>query len=198
MELLRTPRLVLRHWEESDLQAFYDLYSRDDVMRWLGSHPRRTMATLDEARERLGRWRARERDLDPPLGLWAIVPLAPGAPSRPPAGTVLLMPLADADGPTGLIEVGWHLHPRHQGQGFATEAADALLAAATGAGIGQVLALTDLDNVRSQAVAARLGMRDEGTTDRWFGLTARKFSRNIAAGNGGDSPAPTPPGHPEL
>jgi len=180
MELLRTPRLVLRHWEESDLQAFYDLYSRDDVMRWLGSHPRRTLATLDEARERLGRWRARERDLDPPLGLWAVVPLAPGAPSRPPAGTVLLMPLADADGPTGLIEVGWHLHPRHQGQGFATEAADALLAAATGAGIGQVLALTDLDNVRSQAVAARLGMRDEGTTDRWFGLTARQFRKTLA------------------
>jgi RimJ/RimL family protein N-acetyltransferase len=92
MELLRTPRLVLRHWEESDLQAFYDLYSRVDVM----------------------------------------------------------------------------------------------------------LALTDVDNVRSQAVAARLGLRDEGTTDRWFGLTARQFSKTIAAGNGGDSPAPTPAGHPEL
>jgi RimJ/RimL family protein N-acetyltransferase len=198
MELLRTPRLVLRHWEESDLQAFYDLYSRDDVMRWLGSHPRRTLATLDEARERLGRWRARERDLDPPLGLWAVVPLAPGAASRPPAGTVLLMPLADADGPTGLIEVGWHLHPRHQGQGFATEAADALLAAATGAGIGQVLALTDLDNVRSQAVAARLGMRDEGTTDRWFGLTAREFRKALAAANGRGSAAPIPQDHREL
>jgi RimJ/RimL family protein N-acetyltransferase len=198
MELLRTPRLVLRHWEESDLQAFYDLYSRDDVMRWLGSHPRRTLATLDEARERLGRWRARERDLDPPLGLWAVVPLAPGASSRPPAGTVLLMPLADADGPTGLIEVGWHLHPRHQGQGFATEAADALLAAATGAGIGQVLALTDLDNVRSQAVAARLGMRDEGTTDRWFGLTARQFRKTLAGANDRGSAAPVPPDHREL
>jgi RimJ/RimL family protein N-acetyltransferase len=69
MELLRTPRLLLRRWEESDLPAFFDLYSRDEVMRWLGSHPRRTLATLDEARERLGRWRARERDLDPPLGL---------------------------------------------------------------------------------------------------------------------------------
>jgi len=186
MELLRTPRLLLRHWEESDLPAFYDLYSRDDVMRWLGPHPRRTLATLDEARERLARWRARPPD--PPLGLWAVVPLAPGAPSPPPAGTVLLMPLSDADGPTGLIEVGWHLHPRHQGQGFATESAGALLAAAATAGVGQVLALTDLDNVRSQAVAARLGMSDEGTTDRWFGLTARQFRKTLAAGNGGDQP----------
>jgi RimJ/RimL family protein N-acetyltransferase len=175
MELLRTPRLLLRHWEESDLPAFYDLYSRDDVMRWLGSHPRRTLATLDEARERLDRWHARERDLDPPLGLWAVVPLVPGTQS-PPAGTVLLMPLSDADGPS-LIEIGWHLHPQHQGHGFATEAAGALLAVAATTEIGDVLALTDLDNVRSQAVAARLGMSDEGTTDRWFGLTARQFRK---------------------
>src|SRR5258707_14475409 len=88
MELLRTPRLLLRHWEESDLPAFFDLYSRDDVMRWLGAHPRRTVASLDEARERPAQWRARARDLDPPLRLWAVVPLAPGTPSPPPAGTV--------------------------------------------------------------------------------------------------------------
>ena len=43
------------------------------------------------------------------------------------------------------------------------------------AGIGQVLALTDLDNVASQRVAERLGMRDEGVTGRWFGLTARQY-----------------------
>src|SRR6478752_2942123 len=175
MELLRTPRLLLRHWPESDLPAFYDLYSRDDVMCWLGSHPRRTLATLDEARERLDRWHVRERDLDPPLGLWAIVPLVPGTPSPPPAGTVLLLPLNDADGPTGLTEVGWHLHPGYQGKGYATEAAAALLQAAAVAGIREILALTDLDNTPSQAVATRLGMRDEGTTDRWFGLTTRQY-----------------------
>ena len=183
MELLRTPRLLLRHWEESDLPAFYDLYSRDDVMRWLGSHPRRTLATLDEARERLARWRARGRDLDPPLGLWAVVPLVPGTPSPPPAGTVPLVPLSDAD---GLIEVGWHLHPQHPGQGFATEAAGALLAAAATTWVGEVLALTDLDNARSQAVAARLGMSDEGTTDRWFGLTARQFRKTLTTADGGE------------
>jgi len=180
MELLRTTRLLLRPWAEPDLPAFFDLYSRHDVMRWLGPHPRRALATLDEARERMGRWHDRERALAPPLGLWAVVPLL----SRPgqPVGTIPLVPLADASGPTGLIEIGWHLHPRYQGQGFATEAAEAILAAAAQAGVDQVLALTDLENARSQAVAARLGMRDEGTTDRWFGLTSRQFRTTFAAG----------------
>jgi RimJ/RimL family protein N-acetyltransferase len=41
MELTRTGRLLLRHWEEDDLPAFFDLYSRDEVMRWLGPQPRR-------------------------------------------------------------------------------------------------------------------------------------------------------------
>ena len=49
---------------------------------------------------------------------------------RQPVGTIPLVPLADASGPTGLIEIGWHLHPRYQGQGLATEAAGAILAAA--------------------------------------------------------------------
>lgn len=181
MELTRTPRLLLRHWEESDLPAFFDLYSRDDVMRWLGPQPRRSLATVDEARDRLARWSAGARRLGPPLGMWAVVPLAPA--DQPPAGTLLLLPLTDAGGPTGLLEIGWHLHPRCQGQGLATEAAGAVLGAAAAAGIGEVLALTDLDNVRSQAVATRLGMSDEGTTDRWFGLTTRQFRKVITAGD---------------
>jgi RimJ/RimL family protein N-acetyltransferase len=52
-----------------------------------------------------------------------------------------------------------------------------LLSAAAGAGVAEVLALTYLDNVPSQAVAARLGMVDEGPTDRWFGLTMRQFRK---------------------
>ena len=172
---LTTERLRLRHWRESDLAAFFDLYSRDEVMRWLGPHPRRALATQEEARDRLGRWRAREQELRPPLGLWAIVPFRPGAQPGPPVGTLLLLPLSDAHGPTGLVEVGWHLHPSYQGRGLATEAARAVLAVAGKAGIDQVLALTDLGNVASQRVAERLGMRDEGVTERWFGLTTRQY-----------------------
>jgi RimJ/RimL family protein N-acetyltransferase len=189
MELLRTDRLLLRHWDEPDLAAFFDLYSRDDVVRWLGAHPRRPLATAAEAQERLGRWHEHERGLSPPFGLWAVVPCAAGAAPGQPVGTLLLLPLSDDDGPTGLVEVGWHLHPQHQGQGIATEAARAVLVLAGEAGIGQVLALTDLDNAASQRVAVRLGMTDEGVTERWFGLTARQYRKVI-------SPLPASPGGP--
>lgn len=197
--MLRTERLLLRHWEEPDLPAFFDLYSRDEVTRWLGRHPRRALTDMDEARERLHRWQAADRDLEPPLGLWAIVPLVshgePGRPGRPgrPVGTIPLMPLADDDGPAGLTEVGWHVHPDHQGQGLATEAAAAILEVAAKAGIKQALALTDLDNHPSQAVAARLGMQDEGVTQRWFGLTTRQFRKVI-----GDGAPPADDGRPRA
>jgi RimJ/RimL family protein N-acetyltransferase len=169
VEVLRTRRLALRAWADDDLAAYFDLYSRWAVMRWLGPHPRRVVADLDQARERLHRLQARHAAVQPPLGLWAIVPHE----HEVPVGTVLLLPLRDADGPTDEVEVGWHLHPDWQGSGLVTEAAGALLGIAA---LPRVLALTDPDNERSQAVAGRLGMADEGLTNRWFGLTTRQFA----------------------
>ncbi|WP_432971598.1 GNAT family N-acetyltransferase [Dactylosporangium sp. CA-233914] len=176
MELLRTSRVLLRRWEGDDLPAYFDLYSRWEVMRWLGAAPRRAVQDMSEARERLARWHEREAGLDAPFGLWALVPLESTAPASDPVGTVLLLPLHDADGRTDQTEIGWHLHPDHHGRGLVTEAARALLSAAADAGVHRVLALTDLDNTASQAVARRLGMADEGLTDRWFGMTARQFA----------------------
>jgi RimJ/RimL family protein N-acetyltransferase len=107
-----------------------------------------------------------------------------------PVGTVLLLPLHDDAGPTAEVEVGWHLHPGYQGRGYATEAATALLGAAAQAGLAEVLALTDLDNLASQAVAGRLGMTDEGLTDRWYGITARQYrwTREAAGQHPGRQP----------
>jgi RimJ/RimL family protein N-acetyltransferase len=193
VELLRTPRLVLRNWEEADLGAYFDLYSRWEVARWLGSHPRRALTDLDQARAGLARWRAMQATVRVPYGLWAIVP-QPGDHRQPPGpvGTVLLLPLHDDAGPTSEVEVGWHLHPGYQGRGYATEAAAALLDAAAGAGLTAVLALTDPDNLASQAVAGRLGMADEGLTARWYGITARQYrwTREAVGQHPGRQPPP--------
>jgi RimJ/RimL family protein N-acetyltransferase len=150
------------------------------VVRWLGPRPRRvTVTTLEDARERLRFREERVAGLPAPMGLWAIV-LADDE-HRGPIGTSLLMPLEEAAGPTDQVEIGWHLHPDHQGRGYATEAARAVLDAAAAAGIEEVLALTDLDNEPSQRVALRLGMTDEGATDRWFGLTLRQYRTTLAS-----------------
>jgi RimJ/RimL family protein N-acetyltransferase len=184
MELLRTERMILRPWSEQDVASFFDIYSRDEVARWLGAHPRRPVSDLEDARKRLLGWRKFHDGFEPPYGLWAVVPvgLAPlgghtSTAHEPdaPVGTALLLPLTDDDGPTDQVEVGWHLHPDFQGLGLATEAAKALLAALPATGPDRVLALTDLDNVKSQAVATRLGMVNQGPTSRWFGETLLQY-----------------------
>ena len=168
--------MALRAWTEADLDAYLDLYSRWDVMRWLGRQPRRALADRDEARLRLSAWVERTESLQPPLGLWALLQQSAGA-AAVPIGTVLLLPLTAEDGSSTETEteIGWHLHPDHQGSGLVTEAAAALLAAGATAGLTRVLALTAPDNERSQAVARRLGMHDDGLTDSWFGLTTLQF-----------------------
>lgn len=175
MELLRTRRLVLRTWRDDDLPAFFDLYSRWEVMRWLGPPPRRSLRDVQEAGERLARWHRRAAGLPAPYGLWALVPDLPGAPATGPRGTLLLLPLHDAEGLTREVEIGWHLHPDYQGRGLITEGAQALLGAAAAAGLARILALTDPDNAASQAVARRLAMVDVGLTSRWFGFLTRQF-----------------------
>jgi len=185
--------MLLRPWAEKDVAAFFDIYSRDEVARWLGAHPRRPVTDIGDARKRLLGWRKFHDGFEAPYGLWAIVPVeldplgggstAPDG-SDVPIGTVLLLPLTDGDGPTDQVEVGWHLHPDVQGRGLATEAAAALLAMLPADGPDRVLALTDPDNAKSQAVAARLGMVNQGPTDRWFGETMLQFcwTRPPAAG----------------
>ncbi|HEY3732817.1 MAG TPA: hypothetical protein VGL63_02770 [Streptosporangiaceae bacterium] len=42
-----------------------------------------------------------------------------------------------------------------------------------------LLALTDTDNIASQAAAARPGMTDEGVTGRWSGETMLQYRKVI-------------------
>ena len=155
--LLRTERIVLRPWRVEEADRFYDLYRRDEVVRWLSGRPvesREQAVTLIERR-------AATLAAEPGFGGWAIVEQDTGI----PAGTVLLQRLPDGDGE---VEIGWHLHPDRWGHGLVTEAATALLAHAWAVDVPEVWAVTHPDNHRSQAVCQRIGLRCLGTTHRWY------------------------------
>src|SRR5271166_4690810 len=117
MEHFRTRRLTARDWSTGDAQAAFDIYGRDEVMRWLGAQPRRPVSSLTQMRERLDVMIQRGQQT-PDYGLWAIE-LRTGPAAGTVVGAVLLSPLPGADGE---VEIGWHLNPEHWGSGYATEA----------------------------------------------------------------------------
>ena len=168
----RTNRLLLRPWhpdDADDVAAAYDIYRRWEVVRWLGAQPK-VWPDEPATRERLTRWNA-FAEANPGYGCWAVA-VADASPSGRPVGTVLLMPLRDGNEvPTGHVEVGWHFHPDAWGQGYATEASQALLEHAWALGLPEVEAIAFADNAASIKVMERLGMSYQGETDQWYGTT---------------------------
>jgi RimJ/RimL family protein N-acetyltransferase len=152
-----TARLIVRPWRLDDADRFFDIYRRDEVARGMGAEPLRTHR---EAVEWIDRITARLA-ADPRFGSWAVVERTTGV----PVGGILLKPLPDGDTD---MEIGWQLHPDKWGQGLATEAASAILTYGFASGVGEVWAVTHLDNRRSAAVCRRIGMRLLGVTHRWY------------------------------
>jgi RimJ/RimL family protein N-acetyltransferase len=172
MRTLETDRLSLRPLSPDDLEFVFDLYSRFDVQRYIGAVPR-VMTDHSEALERIERWGSID---DPVQGVWVMVVRE----TARPVGIVLLKPIpASGDElplqPSGDIEIGWHQHPDAWGNGYATEAASAVLRSALESGLTRVVAVTNPANLASQRVAGRIGMRHLGLTDDFYNQTCRLF-----------------------
>jgi RimJ/RimL family protein N-acetyltransferase len=174
MEELRSARLRLRGWRPDDVDFLFDLYSRQEVQRYIGRVPR-VMTDRAEAQERLDRL---TDHLQPaPLGVWAVAREEDGH----LLGVLLLKDIpASGTGtppqPSGDIEIGWHFHPDAWGHGYATEAAGRVLRHALDAGLPQVVAVTNPENTASQAVCRRIGMVHQGRTDRYYDATCELFT----------------------
>lgn len=173
MSILRSERLTLRPYTLDDVDFVFDMYSRWEVQRYLGRTPR-VMADRDEAAERVRAW----AELDHPLsGIWLIVETETGE----RLGTALLkeLPASGAAEPSGDIEVGWHLHPDAWGRGIASEAATAVLAHAAQQGLQRVLAVVYPENLASQRVAERIGMRSLGLTRAYYDVECVLFAIDL-------------------
>ncbi len=170
-----TERLAFRRWSVDDVPTALDIYSRPEVSRFLGAAPR-PVEDLEEARRRIAVWDERTTGLG---GIWALERRdAPGM----PIGSMLLVPLPRSDGEASdAWEIGWHLHPDHWGQGYATEGAVPLIERARAAGLGEVRAVVHAGNAASRAVCRRLGMVDVGSTTRWYGVELVEYLLDLAA-----------------
>ncbi len=147
---IETERLVLRVYEETELDALHALRATPEQMRWLYDD----LPTEEESRARLARR----------IGLtrFALTGDAIGlAVDRDGVvvGDVSLF-LTSAEHLQG--EIGYIVHPDHQGHGYATEAAAAVLSLALdGFGLHRVVGTIEPRNIGSARVLERIGMERE-------------------------------------
>jgi len=144
-----TPRLILRRFRPTDLDALVELNRDPEVMRYITGRP----TPADEVRDRLlpEYLAGHERSGGP--GHWAADERATGVFQ----GWFALRPV---EGAVNTLELGYRLRRDAWGRGYATEGGRAILDLAfTTCGADRVVAQTMTVNTRSRAVMERLGMR---------------------------------------
>ncbi len=152
---LHTERLVLREWRDADLDPFAALNADPEVMRFMPK-----LLSRDECAARIQSFRDHFRDHG--FGLWAVEVRG----LAPFVGFVgLNIPRFEAPFMPS-VEIGWRLAHEAWGNGFATEAARAVIAFGFNElALQEILSYTVPENVRSRRVMERLGMRHDPAGD---------------------------------
>lgn len=159
---LVTPRLRLRSFRPGDEEDVFAYRSIPEVVRYIPGDPKTRDEVADLVAERATAGRLDEKS--------PIMTLAVDLDGRV-IGDVLVH-LDGLDGHDGTqAEIGWVFAPDVSGQGYATEAARALVDLAFGElGVRRVWAKLEPENVPSARVCERLGMRREAlfVQGSWF------------------------------
>ena len=154
MTELRTERLILRRWQDSDLEPWAAMNADPQVREHLGEVMTRAQSDASVARF--------QQEFDARGYGWLAVEV------RDTGTFIGFAGLDDVDEEMPLtgVEIGWRLTRTAWGVGYATEAARAVLTFAFDTlGLPEVLALTTATNFRSQAVMQRLGMTRDPADD---------------------------------
>lgn len=160
-----TNRLVLRRFVATDAEFVLELHSNPDLARFL---PAATQTDVSDAAQ----WIDSLAESAAPGRGWWCVTLHDGT----PIGAVVLKPIRYSEGHTGdEVEIGWRWHSAHTGNGYATEAAQLLLAAGFAGGLHEIIAVVKPSNLASAAVCQRIGLADHGETDEYYDQTIKVF-----------------------
>lgn len=136
--ILFTERLALRPRQEKDIPCMLELFRNEEVRRFLGGYPpteERAMLRMIRSRGRTD-WVAALKDSDEYIGECMLLKVVDGY----------------------LGEIGWYFRQSFWGQGYAFEAAEAVMVYSRNTlGIRRLCAQIDEQNERSKRLAERLG-----------------------------------------
>jgi RimJ/RimL family protein N-acetyltransferase len=149
--ILETTRLILRHQVIEDLDDLWALYQNPNITRHIPDAPR----SREEAREEL-EWHMHGHPRRPELGLWGTIHKETGR----FIGRCGLLPW-EIEG-VQEVEVAYTISEDFWGKGLASEAARGIVQYAfDDLNLTRLVCLIEPENIASQKVAQRMGMRLE-------------------------------------
>jgi [ribosomal protein S5]-alanine N-acetyltransferase len=149
VELLETPRLLLRPFGPGDAERIHPIYSDPAVMRYVATGP---MTDFTITQRLLEDYEAHQQRLG--YSFWAVIERSSGH---------LIGDAGLYRTPAGEVELGYTLGAAWWGRGYATEAASRWLAVAFDElEIDEVVALAEPANVASLRVLTKLGLIRNG------------------------------------
>lgn len=156
MIILETDRLIIRNWREQDRELMYRLNHDDQIMEFFSF--RRNRQESDALYDRLyqmiaetgyGFYALERKDNGETIGFCGL------------AETRMEPIFKD-----GTVEIGWRLIPETWGQGYVSEAANALLKYGfMQKNLAEIVSFAVYNNHRSTAVMKRIGMKHDSKRD---------------------------------
>ncbi len=152
--MIKTERLILRPWQEADLEPFAKLNADSRVMEYF---PKTLTSIESDALAQSKSEHIREYG----WGLWAVSLIGTGE----FIGFIGLNEAPDLF-KEPVVEVGWRLDFNHWGKGYATEGARVALQFGFEAlKLNEILSWTTEANMRSRAVMEKIGMQHDPKDD---------------------------------
>jgi ribosomal-protein-alanine N-acetyltransferase len=159
---LKTERLVLRPFAETDAEAMHRIFHGKDVLRYF---PPGEPPSLDKVKAAILRWL--DHWTKHGIGLWAVEEIEPGE----LLGRCGFQVLEE----TGETEIDFLLAPSGWGLGYATEAARAVLHHGFDVHeLQEIIALVHPDNLASRKVTQKIGMGGEKRAS-YFGMNCYRY-----------------------
>ncbi|MCF8275202.1 MAG: GNAT family N-acetyltransferase [Flavobacteriales bacterium] len=166
---LETERLRLRPLRADDLELFVDLDSDPEVMRYLTGGAPQSREHYEKRVPELLLYMSE----NPGLGLWPTYLKD----TNEFIGWYILKHLPD----NGEVEVGFRIKKKFWSKGYSTEAGKALIKHGfETVGLEKIAAIVDPENLASQAVIKKIGLKQKGT-GVWYGVECLYFELNLSS-----------------
>lgn len=164
---IETDRLILREFQLTDLDGFYELDSDPEVHRYLGNNPVQNKDFLIQVIKAV-----QQQYIDNGIGRWSIIEKSSGE----FVGWAGLKFIRDTiNNHTNFYDVGYRLKRKFWGKGLATESTRICLDYAFHQlNCSEVFGITHVDNYASQKVLLKYGLKfvenfvDDGMECKWY------------------------------